>query len=80
MESLELQRVARWIEEKEGRLFSRRTFKADARLDNEGNFLLRQPRRKFFPIFHGKNCTEMTHGHQIAVHVIMCFVSGLIRA
>ena len=35
---------------------------------------------KRLPILHGKNCTEMTHRHLIAIDDIMCFVSGLIRA
>ena len=80
MEGLELQRIARRIEEKEGRLLAGKAFKANIRLDNERNFFLRQAIGKFLPIFHGQDCTEMTHRHLIAIDIIMCFVSNLIRA
>ena len=80
MESLELQCVAGRIEKKERRLFSRQSFETNAGFDDEGGFSFRQPVGKCLPILHGKNCTEMTHRHLIAINLIMCFVSDLIRA
>ena len=80
MEGLEFQRIAAGIAEKESRLFAGLAFKAYARLDDEGNFLFGKARRKFAPLRHGKNCTEMTHRNIIAIHQIMVLVSGLIRA
>ena len=80
MKGLELQRVTGRIEEKESRLFAGKIFEANVRLDDERYFPLRQTIGKFSPLFHGKNCSEMTHRHLIAIDIIMCFVSGLIRA
>ena len=35
---------------------------------------------KFLPFVHGENRAEMAHRHLIAIDIIMCFVSGLVRA
>jgi len=80
MESFELQRVARRIQEKESCLFSRQTFKPDSWFDDEINFSFSESRRQFLPFVHGKNRAEMAHRHLIAIDIIMCFVSGLVRA
>ncbi len=81
MESLELQRIAARIEEKECCLFARQSFETNAGLDDETKFSCPSGApASFLPFRHGKNCAEMTHRHLIAIHIIMCFVSGLVRA
>src|ERR1019366_3134610 len=80
VERLELQRIATGIVKKERRLFAGHAFKADAGFYDERNISFLKSCRKLAPFVHGKNCTEMTHWHVLAVNNIMFFVSCLIRA
>src|SRR5579885_3851377 len=67
-EGLDLDRVARGVEEEQGGLLSRLSLEADVRLDQESDALRPQPARQRLPIGHRQHDAEVAHGHAVIIH------------
>ena len=80
MESLELECIAGWVEEKEGGLFPGQAFKTNLRLDDETRAGANELVHQHPPCCHCQDCAEMAHRNFLAIDMIMFFVSGLVRA
>lgn len=78
LEGFELERIARWVEKKHGRLFADLTFEPDMRLYDESGVRGSQPVSKRMPFGHPQNHAKVPYRNLIPINSAGTRGAGLV--